>query len=423
MSIPALVIAFNRPEKLQQALLSLAQTDVKEVVVSLDGPRQDKKDEIRIAECIKVIEGFRDVFELLSINQNGENLGCRRAIQKAIGNFFEIHDRGVIIEDDILVSQQFIDFALWSLTEYEDDKNIWVINGWSPFNPGEIKPLPWLSRIPIVWGWATWRDRWEKYDPEIEDSASVKPSELKTNLSLPFGVEFDNYWTSGFNQIREGFDTWDYQLVFSMWKNGGMALTPPSRLTQNIGFDEEATHTFQPSGRSNLKLEACSLDQKSFAFKEYSHQRIIESERIQFGYSLNKPRILAPSTLLQKFENSLFALADSLDKSGHTSTNTGSALRMYVAKMAWSAHRLRRDFSLSARGSVSRFRAKLRYSSVRNRIRKVFNYIYWGIKSRLLRVQNRIRKVFNYIYWGIKSRLLRVQNRIRKVFNYIYWGS
>jgi hypothetical protein len=422
MSIPALVIAFNRPEKLQQTLLSLARTDVKEVVVSLDGPRANKNDGIRIAECIHIIEGFREVFDVLSINQNYENLGCRRALQKAIGNFFNIYDRGVIIEDDILVSQQFIDFAAWALEEYENDNNIWVINGWSPFNLGEINPLPWLSRIPIVWGWATWRDRWDMYDSEIEDSASLKPSELKTNLSLPFSSEFDNYWTNGFKQIREGFDTWDYQLVFSMWKNGGMALTPPSRLTQNIGFDEEATHTFQPSGRSNLKLEERCLDQKSFAYREYSHQRIIESERIQFGYNLNKPRILNPSTLLQKFEKSLFALADSLDKSGHTSTNVGAALKMNIVKFAWSTHRLVITLRLSAKGFISRFRAKLRYSRTRNRIRKASDYIYWGIRSRLSRVRNRLGKVFNYIYWGIRSRLSRVRNRLGKVFNYIYWG-
>lgn len=408
MSVPALVIAFNRPDKLQQALFSLAQTNVKEVMVSLDGPRKNTEDGIRIAECILVIEEFRDAFDFLSINQNSENLGCRIAVQKAIGNFFQNYDRGVIIEDDILVSQQFIDFAAWSLTEYEDNKKIWVINGWSPFNPGEIRPLPWLGRIPIVWGWATWRNRWEKYDPEIEDSALVKPSELRTNLSLPFSSEFDNYWGNGFKQIREGFDTWDYQLVFSMWKNGGMALTPPTRLTQNIGFDEKATHTFQPSGRSNLKLEPCCLDQRSFAYKEFSHKRIIESERIQFGYHLNKPRILSPSTFLQKIETSLFALADSLDKSGHSSTNFGSTFKVNIAKIAWSGYRLVWDLRLFEKNFVLSFRAKLRYFHVRNGLGKIFNYIYWGIRSRLTGLKNLVRKLLNYIYWGIRSRMKRM---------------
>jgi hypothetical protein len=392
MTIPALVIAFNRPKKLEQTLFSLAQTDVKEVVVSLDGPRENAKDGIRIAECTLVIEGFRDAFDSLTIKQNNENLGCRRALQKAIGDFFQIYDRGVIIEDDILVSQQFIDFATWALTEYEEDKNVWVINGWSPFNPGEIKPLPWLSRIPIVWGWATWRDRWEKYDPDIEDSDLIRPSELKTNLSLPFSEEFDIYWTNGFSQIREGFDTWDYQLVFSMWKNGGMALTPPSRLTQNIGFDNEATHTFQPSGRSNLKLEECCLDQKSFAYMEYSDERIIESERIQFGYHLNKPRLIQSWTFLQKFESLLFVFADSLDKSGNTSSNAGSVLKMNVVKIAWSGHRFIRVLRQLVKRIARRFRAILGRSRARERLRKVLNYVYWGIRSRIKLISNARRK-------------------------------
>jgi hypothetical protein len=405
MSIPALVIAFNRPEKLRLALESLASTDVRNIQVSLDGPRADTTDVTRIAECVDVIESFRHRFEVLNIRQNKHNLGCRQALQKALGEFFGTYDRGIIVEDDILVSQKFVDFATWALTEYENDETIWVVNGWSPFNPGEIGPFPWLSRIPIVWGWATWRTRWSQYDPEIEESAFVKPSELKTNLSLPFSEEFDEYWTNGFSQIRKGFDTWDYQLVFSMWKNGGMAITPPSRLTQNIGFDHEATHTFQPSGRSNFEMEEHSLDQRFFAFKDYSDQLIIESERIQFAYHLNKPRVSMPSSNFQKMESLLFKFSDSLDRSGHSNTNFRQDFKRKLTSMRFTLHQFVRSFRFLSTRLKAGFRHRFLQSGTRKLAKRTINYIYWGVRSRYLIIRNLAKRTINYIYWGVRSRI------------------
>jgi hypothetical protein len=46
-------------------------------------------------------------------------------------------------------------------------------------------------------------------------------------------------------QCHEGYDTWDYQFMYAMWKIGAVAANSVPRLSGNTGFDERATHTKQ----------------------------------------------------------------------------------------------------------------------------------------------------------------------------------
>jgi hypothetical protein len=43
--------------------------------------------------------------------------------------------------------------------------------------------------------------------------------------------------------IDSPLNTWDYQLVYSIWNNGGISVIPNSNLISNIGFGTNATHT------------------------------------------------------------------------------------------------------------------------------------------------------------------------------------
>jgi hypothetical protein len=69
------------------------------------------------------------------------------------------------------------------------------------------------------------------------------------------------YWKSVLKKTQAGqIDTWDYQWVFSIWKNNGLCITPNHNLITNIGFDETATHTKRVDTRiSNKSFEI--LDQ------------------------------------------------------------------------------------------------------------------------------------------------------------------
>jgi succinate dehydrogenase flavin-adding protein (antitoxin of CptAB toxin-antitoxin module) len=52
------------------------------------------------------------------------------------------------------------------------------------------------------------------------------------------------YWAGTFELLaRKEVDTWDGQLVYMCMKNGMLTATSNTNLIENIGFNEQATHT------------------------------------------------------------------------------------------------------------------------------------------------------------------------------------
>jgi hypothetical protein len=52
------------------------------------------------------------------------------------------------------------------------------------------------------------------------------------------------YWIQVFKAMRSGMiDTWDYQVMFSAWRNGLVHIYPSKNLIVNLGYGAEATHT------------------------------------------------------------------------------------------------------------------------------------------------------------------------------------
>jgi hypothetical protein len=57
------------------------------------------------------------------------------------------------------------------------------------------------------------------------------------------------YWKDIFDRTYAGIiDTWDYQLVYTCWKQNLVSIIPNVNLVNNIGMGEQATHTIVTAG-------------------------------------------------------------------------------------------------------------------------------------------------------------------------------
>ena len=62
------------------------------------------------------------------------------------------------------------------------------------------------------------------------------------------------YWTEKFeNTFRGKIDTWDYQWIFTCWREGRVTIFPAVNLVRNIGFGKDATHTIGNNSRNPSK--------------------------------------------------------------------------------------------------------------------------------------------------------------------------
>lgn len=262
----------------QRVFEAIKDVKPEKLYLASDGPRNEVDGEA------KTVEGIRS-FLLENINWKCEvqtkfsdhNLGCKHAVSNAIEWFFESEESGVILEDDCLPNVSFFRFCDELLDRYKDDKRVWHIagnnfqNGWKR-NPNESY---YFSYYGSIWGWATWKDRWEQYDVEMK---FYNEEEVKRRLGDLFVNKKETaFRLDSFNAVKRGLDTWDYQWVYTRLVNSGLSIVPGENLVKNIGFGVNATHTIvEDDERADMKvseLEFPLKDPKYFIRDKVSDDR------------------------------------------------------------------------------------------------------------------------------------------------------
>lgn len=253
---PVLLILFNRPEYFNQLINALRDVSVSELFISIDAPRENNmvEDSKKISELLEMIKIKIDWECEVKLKTNDKNLGCGDGPKSAISWFFNNVDRGIILEDDCIPTTSFFLFSDTLLEKYEFDKDIWLISG---DNGGPIVPPKYFgnksylfSRVPLTWGWATWKSVWDKYDEDLNywQNDYFKKFFLLKGVSYSTRTILISMFRNADKVINKNF--WDYQFYSTMLINNGLGIIPKKNLIKNIGFDENATHTKKITFRS-----------------------------------------------------------------------------------------------------------------------------------------------------------------------------
>jgi hypothetical protein len=248
---PILLLVFNRPEKTRALIAALSKVRPTHLYVAADGPRPDVPgDQEKCAQT-------RGLFDTLpwpcTVSRffRDENLGCGRGPVAGINWFFAQVEAGIILEDDCIPHPAFFSFAKDLLDHYRDQDQIMHISGTSflPLLPVTIDTSYYFSRIVHGWGWATWRRAWKKMDMDMGDHKLVARQLARHEL---FSSPAHNaFWRQLFTHVaHHGHSIWDTQWEYTLLRHNGLSITPATNLIQNIGFDAEATHTFESNGLS-----------------------------------------------------------------------------------------------------------------------------------------------------------------------------
>jgi hypothetical protein len=238
-----LFLVFNRPEPTARVFEAIRRAKPKKLYVASDGPRSSRPDEAKkVMEARHIATAVDWDCEVITLFRDG-NLGCKRAVSGAISWFFEQEEEGIILEDDCLPAPDFFGYCDSLLVKYRHDPRIFAITG-DNFQNGIWRGdgSYYFSRYVHVWGWATWKRAWNRYDGEISFWPQWKVSD-DWKAKIPDGVE-RHYWEKIFDRIYANeIDTWDYQWTASAWRDGGLIATPNVNMVSNIGFGSDSTHT------------------------------------------------------------------------------------------------------------------------------------------------------------------------------------
>lgn len=267
-SPPVLVIAWNRPAHAEAVMEAVRTARPKRVFLAVDGPNESARSgEIgRVQKTISTLEGAIDWPCEVSRRYSEENAGCRLGVSRAIDWFFESVDSGIILEDDCVPSPTFFPYCASLLERYRHDEQVMCISG---DNSAHV-PVPDGSdyafiRYPQIWGWATWKRAWDRYDRNLDRYKLARQTDLWASI-VPDDVERQTLERILDRLAAEGKpDTWDYQWVATLLLEHGLSVHPRENLVTNIGFGPEATHTRNPEeARSGVR----AVESFSFTYRD-----------------------------------------------------------------------------------------------------------------------------------------------------------
>lgn len=245
-----LLLFFNRYDTTLQVLKQISKVKPPRIYLASDGGRntQEQENVCHLRESIMQhitweCEIYTRFLEF--------NAGCKIAVSSAISWFFSHEKQGIILEDDCLPSISFFRFCDELLERYKDEEQVFMISGWSALDfaknlsvetlcpKARLQEEYFFSKYPHIWGWASWARAWQHYELELKNFTS------EFDKLRFYSTKEKRYWHGIFTMYASGkIDTWDYPLVYSMWKYQGVSIYPKNNMITNIGFNRnDATHT------------------------------------------------------------------------------------------------------------------------------------------------------------------------------------
>jgi len=255
LKTPVAFIIFNRPDTAARVFAEIAKAKPPKLLVVGDGARVGRPGEAeKVAAARAIVERVDWECEVLT-HFSDVNLGCKKRVSSGIDWIFQQVQEAIILEDDCLPDPTFFRFCQEMLERYRDDKRVGTISG-DNFQFGQCYGTDsyYFSKYVHVWGWATWRDRWQdSYDVAIGKWPRVRDEDRLADM---VGNQREaTYWWKVFERVYQGkIDTWDYQWVFANWVAGRSSILPAVNLISNIGFNQHATHTTGESDLANMSV-------------------------------------------------------------------------------------------------------------------------------------------------------------------------
>ncbi len=255
---PVLLILFDRTEFLDELFLSLSAYEPKRLYVSIDGPRDsnfeiDKKNLNDVKELIKEKVTWEcETFTNYSYKNHGPGEGPR----KSIDWFFEKEEAGIILEDDCIPNNSFFEYCSDLLEKYKNEKSIFLIsgdNGGPLIEYSEFDYSYDFVTLPLIWGWATWRDRWDQYTLETEvwkNSFSSNKQYLRS-YGHPEKLIVNKLFRNFSNIKNKNYKYWDFQLFSTILIKEKLCIIPKYNLISNKGFGKNSTNNLLENYRSN----------------------------------------------------------------------------------------------------------------------------------------------------------------------------
>lgn len=249
---PIVIFVYRREiDELINSLLKNTLAIQSDLYIYSDGYKNgiDKKDVLEVRESIKNITGFKSI----TIKEFSTNNGLAKSVIDGATEVINKYEKVIVLEDDLIVTDNFLDYMNEALMFYNKNNDIWSISGYTPSLEclKEYDKDIFLSVRASSWGWGTWKDRWEKMDWDIKDwNTFQKNKKMQSNFNRG-GNDMSIMLKM---QMLGKIDSWAIRWCYNQFKDGSYTIYPVASKLINNGFDVKGTHNSDGFKRWETKL-------------------------------------------------------------------------------------------------------------------------------------------------------------------------
>ena len=241
---PIVIFAYNRPDHLRRTLEALAKNELASesvLYIFCDGSKEGASEEMRekveaTRALAKAVMGFKE----LHVVERPRNIGLKENIVGAVTEVVNRYGSIITLEDDVVTSIGFLRFMNDALETYKDEEKVMHISAYMYPHKGRL-PESFFFPVPYPGGgWATWARAWKYYDDDTE-SVYNQWKDRWEEFDVLGGDYLSKQLKANYNGTMK---TWFVKWHAVLLSRKAVTLYPHQSLTNNIGFDDEATNCY-----------------------------------------------------------------------------------------------------------------------------------------------------------------------------------
>jgi glycosyltransferase involved in cell wall biosynthesis len=237
------VFCYNRVTKLKRCIEALKKNpecSTMDIIFFSDGYKKesDKENIQEVRNYIDSLTGFKSVIK----HYREKNLSTGPNFRAGLTFLSENYERFIIVEDDLIVSPNYIKYLTDALEFYKADKTVFCVTAY--VFPIKAENYPYDTIVYkrfCSYGWAGWADRFENVIWDDEELRQLMKTSPGFNKRL--NAEGHDLVRMLVKQINGKISTWDIQMQTHVAENRLKVIYPTLSKVSNIGFDEESTNT------------------------------------------------------------------------------------------------------------------------------------------------------------------------------------
>lgn len=277
------IFCYKRAAKLKtciEALLKNPECADLEIIFFSDGYKNenDMDGVLETRAYIDSIRGFKKIHKCFRERNFSTGPNFKEGITFLCNNY----EQFIVVEDDLVVSPNYLRYMLQALSFYKGEKSVFCITGYCfPLDVNNYAFDTVMCKRFCAYGWAAWSSQVKhvNWDMVALDRLIKTSPGFKRRLNS----EGHDLMRTLRKQISGAISTWDIQFQVHVAENNLRVVYPIVSKVKNIGFDTESTNTF---GIDYLKTPVDEGEKKHFKFCQANSVEPLIQNQIKKPYAL-----------------------------------------------------------------------------------------------------------------------------------------